>query len=404
MSEPANESSAHSYRPLDGVRVLDVAHLLPGALATRRLADLGADVVKVELIPGAEYLRQLPPGFGDGSITHIVHDHGKRSIALRRDDPESPSRIVELARAADVVVEGSRPGGIARLGLDLAELRRERPGLVVCSITGFGQTGPHASAPAHGLNVDALAGILGTERVEGRPRLRSRPNIGFGVEFGALQAALSVTAAVLCARTTGQGAWLDVSCWDAAVEANRVEMAELAATGTTSLMFAEMGPLYDVYETADGRLMMFCAIEWSFWAKFCGLVERPDLVERWSGGGEVDFGTDTDLAGELTAIIGSTDADTWNRRFLDAELPICEVLTSAQVATHPHQIARGLVTDDHGIPRVRNAVRVVDGPGPGKRLGDHLSAAAPAVGEHTTEILADWLGAAAVPTTEGRSA
>ncbi len=255
-----------SYRPLAGIRVLDISRLYPGALTTQKLADLGADVVKIEEPGRGDYLRTIPPLVDGKGILHLVLDRGKRSVELNLKQREGVDQLLRLVAVTDVLVESARPGRFAGMGIDFAALRERYPRLVVCSVSGFGQTGPMAPAPSHGMNMDALAGDLILSDWKGRKRFVV---LGFslGVELGAANAALGIAAAVFAAKNTGQGVWIDASCWDGAFEIQRLPVASFLAAGV-SLDPRDPRPLYDVYETADNKLVLFCAIE----RKFLGLV------------------------------------------------------------------------------------------------------------------------------------
>ena len=207
--------------PLEGVKVVELAQLLPGPLLGRKLADLGADVVKVEP-PRGDPMRGFPPLVGERSVMFEAVNRCKRSVALDLRTEDDRHRLEMLLDAADVVVEGYRVGALEALGVDLNAARVRRPELVVCSISGFGQDGPLAHLPAHGLNVDFLSAGLAVTGEDGDYRLAT--DVSYGVELGAINGATAVLAALLRARSTGRGAWLDVYCWDASAEAHRLSL------------------------------------------------------------------------------------------------------------------------------------------------------------------------------------
>ena len=378
-----------AYRPLEGVRVLDLSRLIPGALATRKLADLGAEVVKIEEPGRGDYLRTIAPLVDGESVMHRLLNRGKKSVTVDYRTTAGRETIERLAAVAEVVVEVSRPGRLAEFGLDLMQLRERRPEVVVCSITGFGQTGPLADLPSHGMNIDALAGVLTPER-EGRPRMAAGIYNSLGTELGGLNAAIAVMAALLRARATGEGAWIDVSCWDAAVEYGRYRLAYLDATGEEMSDVRELGPLYDLYETADGGLVFLGAIERKFWDNFCRGLGRPDLTARWSSDGDVHFTEDGDLRGELEAVFLTAAAEEWADRFLSWDVPGSRVLTAAEVLASPHLAARGLVwRDGSAIPQIADPVRWIE---TGTRPGDGATPSPP-LGADTDDVLQRWLGA-----------
>jgi crotonobetainyl-CoA:carnitine CoA-transferase CaiB-like acyl-CoA transferase len=375
-----------SFRPLAGIRVLDLCRLYPGALATAKLADLGAEVVKVEEPTRGDYLRTIPPVVEGRGILHLLCDRGKASVALDVRDPADRSRFERLLDAADVVVEASRPGALAEMGVDFGELRRARPHLVLCSLTGFGQDGPLAQVPSHGMNMDALAGVTFLEDCDGRPALATR-GFSLGVELGAVNAALAMAAAVHHARATGEGVWIDVSCWDAAVDATRMPIATLLEA-PEQRRTSGRPPLYDVYAGSDGGLVLFCAIERKFWLRFCEEVGRSDLAEAWSGV-DVDFGA-ADLRGELEAVFATEPAAWWSERFQEWGIPGSAILDLEGVVTHPHFAARGMIERDPGQPllRVANPIRWHDRD---ERAGSGLPPA-PELGADTEAVLDRWVG------------
>jgi crotonobetainyl-CoA:carnitine CoA-transferase CaiB-like acyl-CoA transferase len=381
-------------RPLQDVRVLDLTRLLAGATATRKLADLGAEVVKVEEPGRGDYLRTIPPFVEGEGLMHRVLNRGKKSVALDYRTDAGRATLDRLALAADVLVEVSRPGRLAEFGIDLADLRRRHPALVVCSVSAYGQTGPLASLPAHGMNMDAYAGWVSTDPWNGRRRIASGIFTSVAVELGGLNAAIGILAALLEARSTGRGTWIEVSCWDAAVEATRLRLAHLAATGSDLFDVRELGPLYDVYEAGDGKLLLFGALERKFWERFCAGVERPDLASRWNGGGAVQFEDDGELRRELDAIFTERPAAEWIERFIAWEVPGAEILPPDEVLEHPHFQARHLIDDlrhegpNDPVPSILDPVVCVETqvrPGTG-------APPSPALGEHTDEVMKSWLG------------
>jgi crotonobetainyl-CoA:carnitine CoA-transferase CaiB-like acyl-CoA transferase len=318
-------------------------------------------------------------------VLHVLLDPGKRSIALDLKQPEGVQTFLRLAGAADVLVESARPGRYKDMGIDFAALRRDHPRLVVCSVSGFGQTGPLAPLASHGMNMDALSGTLIMTDWKGRRRFIS---LGFsvGVELGAANAALGIAAAVFGVRTTGEGVWIDASCWDGAVESQRMPIGAHVGGGEP-FGPRDPRPLYDLYETSDGKVVLFCAIERKFWESFCKGVGREDLIERWSGT-DVDFGDASMLREDLEAVFATRTAAEWEQAFFAWDIPGSVILTVGEVLDHPHTAARGLVQPEMpGL--VANPLRWHD---LDERPGDGAPRP-PELGEHTDEVLEQWLGA-----------
>ncbi|HBH42545.1 MAG TPA: hypothetical protein DDW26_11735, partial [Rhizobiales bacterium] len=202
--------------PLTGVRVLDLTRLLPGPFCTMLLADMGADVVKVEEPGGGDYLRWTPPLAGGQSALYNAINRNKRSITLNLKSPAGHDLLLGLAENADVLIEGNRPGVMARLGLGWDALHARNPKLVMCSITGYGQDGPFASRAGHDLNYMATAGALGLNgAIDGPPEPLSVQVADIG--GGGLQPAGAILGALVAVGRGEPGRWIDASMMDGAV-------------------------------------------------------------------------------------------------------------------------------------------------------------------------------------------
>jgi crotonobetainyl-CoA:carnitine CoA-transferase CaiB-like acyl-CoA transferase len=246
-----------SARPLEGIRVLDLTRLLPGAYATLLLADLGADVIKIEDPVGGDSMRSL--SFSPGAPDYFeLLNRNKRSITLNLRSADAVPILDALIPTADVIIDSFRPSAARRLHVDPASLRAKHPRLISVSITGFGREGPLAERPAHDINYQAMAGLL-------RPPALPGPLVG---DIGsAMQAAIAVLAALIDRQKTGAGSAIDISILGAAREWSLFPTtADLA------------GPCYQIYEAADGRWLALGALEPKFWRTFCEGLARPDLV------------------------------------------------------------------------------------------------------------------------------
>lgn len=377
-----------SYLPLAGVRVLDLGILIPPALTGNKLVALGADVVKVENPGRSDRIRAIPPLVDGESAQHVGYNWGKRSICLNLKDEADRETFFALADVADVILENQLPGFWAGIGIDFAALRRARPSLIVCSLTGFGQTGPLANLPSHGLNMDSLADSVVLETRDGEPRVGWSFS-SWGNELGASNAAIAVCAAIAEVRRGGHGAWIDISCWDAAVEAHRTDILLTTRTGEPwDAHERSLGPFYDTYLSKDGRPVLLGALERKFWVNFCAGVGRPDLVDLHTGG-EIEFGEeDASLRRELGGIFATATAAEWDQRFVDWDCPGATVLRTPEIMEHPHFAARELIEGEPGSwPLMRSAIRWHDCD---ERAGSAL-APPPAPGEHQTEVLTEWL-------------
>jgi crotonobetainyl-CoA:carnitine CoA-transferase CaiB-like acyl-CoA transferase len=267
--------------PLDGIRVLDFSRLLPGGFGTGLLADLGAEVVKIEQPGVGDYMRWLDPKIDDESAASWVVDRGKRSLGVDLKSPRGVEVVRRLARTADAVVESFRPGVVDRLGVGYEALRAENPRLVYCSISGYGQDGPLRETAGHDLNYIGRAGLLSiTGAADGRPAI---PGVQVGdLGGGALLGAVGLLAALVRAARTGEGEHVDVSMTDGAFALLSVHLGDYFATGLVpgpERMLLNGGyPCYNVYACADGRYLTVGALEPQFFQALCDGVGRPDLA------------------------------------------------------------------------------------------------------------------------------
>ena len=380
---------------LDGLRVIEVAILAPNMVGMH-LADLGADVVKVEMPGRGDYTHSV--GYlrkGGLSFLHLRWNRGKRSIALDLRTPEGAEVFCDLVRDAEVVLEGMRAGALAKRGLGYERLREINPALVFCATSGFGQTGPFRDLATHGVAYDAYAGLALPERTdEGFPSIPSAYR-DIGTQAGGLYAALGVLAAVTRARATGEGAFIDVAQADAAV-AWSAGTLDAVMSGAMPADDAPRPPAmgeavrYQYYDTADGRTILFQASERHFFVKFCTALGREDLLQGDLG---EEFGEhasgDLVLRRELAAIFATRTQQEWVDFLLEVDVPGAPVHRVVELPEDPNFVARAdIAAHDHPVA------------GPLRLLGTPIKAdaptgamgPAPSTGEHTDEILRDVLG------------
>jgi alpha-methylacyl-CoA racemase len=395
-------------RPLDGVRILDLTRLLPGGFCTLLLADLGADVLKVEDTAGGDYIRWMPPYYGGeaerssgtASAYFLGLNRNKRSLKLNLKHPEGRDVLLRLAEDHDVLVESFRPGVLERLGVGYESLRERNPGLVYCAITGYGQDSPLRDRSGHDTNYLALAGLLGLTGRRGGPPIQSAGQIA-DLGGGGLMAAVGILAALRERERSGEGQLVDISMMDGALSWLAMVVArhfcEGVVPGRGENELAGGILCYFPYETADGQWMSLGALEPKFWKAWCEGVGRPDLVEHQFDHPESEAGDEVAsiflmrTRDEWTAFAGDHDC------CLDPVLALDEALAQEQVA------AREMVVelDQPGIGRVRQ----VGFPIALSRTPASIARDAPALGQHTDEVLAsigydaatiDWLRAEGV--------
>lgn len=289
--------------PLAGIRVLDLSRLLPGPYCTQLLAELGAEVIKVETPLAGDYARMAPPELGFGGIFESVN-RGKRSLAVDYRRPEGRDLLLRLAETADVFLESSRPGQLARRGLGPVEVRDVNPAIVYCSLSGFGQTGPYRDRPAHDIDYLAVSGLLSLLAPSGAPP--SAPGLQLADIAAGMLAATRITSALVARERTGQGCYLDLGVLDAVVGWLRTLGSGISSAGERPGPMSGAYPCYRAYEAADGRWLVVGALEPPFWSAFCRGLGRDDLVARQY---------DPSACADVAALIADRDSSDWLAHF-----------------------------------------------------------------------------------------
>jgi crotonobetainyl-CoA:carnitine CoA-transferase CaiB-like acyl-CoA transferase len=367
-----------SDKPLAGVRVLDLSRLLPGPYCTLVLADLGAEVVKVEDTEGGDYIRAMGP-FVDGESSYFLAlNPGKKSVSLNLKAPAGRGLFLRLAATARVVVESFRPGAVDRLGIGYEAVRAVNPGVVYCSISGYGQDGPDRDLAGHDLDFSARAGILG---LCGRPgQLPTIPPVQIADLSSALFAATGILAALRESDRTGAGRYLDIGMLDSALALMVMPVAEYVAgerAGRGRMPLSGKHPCYNVYRTRDGRDISLAALERKFWEGFCRKVGRDDLLPLQFSERPEDFAL-------FEALFASRTAAEW-REFLAGTDFCCGVVpTIEEVFADPQVAARGLV-----IPSLPSGPRVTRLGHPLRDRSERGRRPCPGHGQHTGEVLGE---------------
>ena len=389
--------SVSATTPLQGVRVIDCSLLAPGATAAH-LADLGAEVIKVEA-PGGDYVRQLTwPIIEGDSLMHHQVSRGKKSLELDLRLPEGVQVFKDLVAVSDVVIEAMRPGALDRRGLGYETLKAINPALVYCCVSGYGMTGPYRDMPAHGLAFDSWAGLVAPAYdEEGYCYIPEHPSVG--MHSAPVYAGMAICAALLRAGSTGQGACLDIGQADGAayidrlrsetwkayerpaseVTGNKTDNYQRRAPGTAGM---REGVRYQYYETSDGHVL-FMASEQEFWKNFCEGVGRPELFETWPGSQYGDHACgNRELQLELRDIFRSRTTAEWMAFGDKYNTALAPVNTPKTLLEDPHFQARfpWLTAKDHVADMLPFPVKFVgeEHPEPG---------VAPKSGEHSREIL-----------------
>ena len=392
--------------PLAGVRVIDSSLLGPGATGMH-LADLGAEVIKVEAPGGGDYVRKMAFPIIDGiSLLHWHVNRGKRSIVLDLRQPTAVETYLALVRESDVVIEAMRPGALERRGLSYERMSAVNPRIVYCHVSGYGLSGPYRDLPSHGYAYDAWAGVARPQvDADGFPYIPAYTTIG--IHAGPLYAALGIVAAVLRARSTGRGCELEVAQSEAAaafnwngIEGDKAhERPEDEVTGNDG--DGKPGPRrpmggetmreavrYQFYRSADG-FVLFMASEQVFWRNFCEAVERLDLFERWPGARVAEHARgNVELRRELAAIFATRTTAQWITFSQQHNVPIAPVNDAHSLAADPQFRERmpWLPHERHGTDLMPSPIRWL-GAGPA------APARAPvAAGADTEAVLREVLG------------
>jgi alpha-methylacyl-CoA racemase len=340
---------------LEGVRVLDLTRLLPGPFASLVLADLGATVDKVEDPDQGDYLRHLPPQIGGSNVAFGMLNRGKRSIVLDLKRPEGRATFERILPTYDVLFEQFRPGVLARLGFPIDALREKHPRLIVCSLTGYGQTGPLAQRSGHDLNYLARSGILGHQGDDRGPQV---PGFQTADVSGGMWSVIGILAALLERAKTGKGRHVDVAMSEGTVPFNVIGLAasmvgQAPARGADQLT-GGIAP-YGIYRTSDDRFMTLAALEPKFWLKFAALFGlHPQLSDLVPGPHQLE------LRASVSAIFRAKTASTWDEVAISHDLPIELVLAPEEVSRDPHLAARGILFTREGdggaVPQFRTPV------------------------------------------------
>lgn len=383
--EPA--AQAPTQGPLVGVTVLDLTRLYPGPLGTMILADMGADVIKIEDVSKPDYMRHYPPYVGDQAAGYLATNRGKRALALKLGDPDGVALLKRLAQKADVLVEGFRPGVMKSLGLGYQDLKAVNPKLIYVSVTGYGQDGPYVKRAGHDLNYIGYAGILDTSGKAGEGP--TPPGVQLAdVAGGAYMSVIGILAALQARTRTDEGQFVDVAMLDGVMPlaslqlAHQGSMPQPPARGEGLLSGGVA--CYGVYETADGKHMALGALEPKFWQAFCALVEKPDWVQRHLQQGDAN----TAMTKDLKALFKSKTRDEWVALVGESDTCLSPVLGLDELDADPQIKHRGLMRDvetPNGNLRIPGAPIKFSGTPNGEGR-----AVAPAHGQDTRAVLSQF--------------
>ncbi len=365
-------------KPLSGIRVLDLTRLLPGPMATLHLADMGADVVKIEDTGAGDYAREMGPLHEGTSVFFRLANRNKRGMRLELKNPKGCEVFLRLAKKADVVVEGFRPGVMARLGLGYDALAAVNPRLVYCSITGYGQDGPYADRAGHDINYIGYAGVgdqIGTEEAPVVPNFQIADLLG-----GALTSVMGILAALIDSKSSGRGRHVDVAMTDAVFAhailplLGNLEHGKAARRGTG--MLGGGLPCYNVYRTRDGRWMAVGALERKFWETLCDILGCQELK-----GMHMVYGEEAKPVRErIAAAFASRTQREWSEVFARADCCVSPILSIDEALANEQLRARKMVATGDGLTQPAFPLKFSE-------FEFGIGRPAPRSGEHTEEIL-----------------
>ncbi|MDB9969701.1 CoA transferase [Porticoccaceae bacterium] len=373
-------------RALENLKILDFTTLVPGPFATMMLADMGAEVLRVESPTRPDMLRSMPP-FADGQSTaHGTLNRNKRSIALDLKNPEALDIAKRLVQDYDIVIEQFRPGVMQRLGLGYEQLREINPKLIYCSVTGYGQTGPYRDRAGHDNNYLSISGLNGySGRSDDRTPIMGMPVAD--IAGGSLHAVIGILAAANQRHISGEGQQIDISMTDAMFSLNALFGSIYLSAGiepTSGSMSLNGGSFYDYYQTSDNRYLSIGSLEPQFFQVLCETLGDDELLKL---GNQQDSAAQQALRAKLDKIIARKTLAQWQEIFKHKEACVEPVLTFAEACEYQDAAQRDMIVD----------VKTPNG-GSQRQVGSalKLSKSAPqygtsgsAIGQHSAEILAD---------------
>lgn len=371
--------------PLNGLKVIELARVLAGPWAGQTLADLGAEVTKVEAPDGDDTRKWGPPFIDKDGDTSAAYFHStnrnKRSVTADFRTEEGRARVIDMARTADVLIENFKVGGLAKYGLDYASLSEINPRLIYCSITGFGQTGPYASRAGYDYVIQGMCGLMSvTGDPSGQPQ---KAGVAVTDIFTGLYSVIAIQAALIQRGITGKGQHIDMALFDTGVAIMANQALNYLASGTAPERIGNahqnLVP-YQVFDCADGWAIIATGNDAQF-QRLCALLNRSDLSEDPAH--ETNAGRIANRDTLIAQINGETSKRTRADLLADCEangIPAGPINDMADVFADPQVQHRGLQADDNGIPLVRPPFRFSD-------AEVALPKAAPGLNEHGSEQL-----------------
>lgn len=367
---------------LNGIRVLDLSRLLPGPYATMLLADMEAEVIKIEEPGTGDYMRHFMPRVNGISVFFLAVNRNKKSVTLNLKKERGKEIFMSLVREADVIFEGFRPGVMDGLGLGYEHVRRVNPGIIYCSLTGYGQNGSYRERAGHDINYLSVSGALGITGVrDAQPVV---PGIQVADLTGGMFSVIGILAALSRKQREGQGTYLDMSMTDGVFSLMSIHLANMMAAGTPArrgdMMLSGALTCYNVYRTRDNGYMALGALEAKFWKNFCSGLNREDLVA-----GHLSRAVEDDpVYREVRDIFLSRTTSEWKKYAEQVDCCLTPVENAENVISGAYARERGMFINvpspgGKSMKQVRNPLVFSDS-------DKREVLPPPALGEHNTEI------------------
>ena len=372
---------------LEGIKVVDLSRLAPGPYASMLLGDLGADVLMVEAPPGTVQGSAGDPGSQEAQDSRRAFNplsRNKRSITVNLKSEEGRAIVHDLAKDADVFLEGFRPGVTERLGVGYETIAAINPRIVYASLSGYGQTGPYVDMVGHDINYISVGGALAMIGRDGQP-LSIPQNVIADFAGGGLMTAFAITSALLSRQNTGRGQYLDMSMSDNVLYLLASQSGGVLGGGSSPIPgmpgLGGGSPHYNVYECADGKYISLGSLEPRFWENLCQISGREDLIEH-----EADTSKHSEFTEHLRTMFKNKDRDTWFQELKDIELCVAPVLNLEEALHDPHQQHRKMTVtvEDENLGSIE---QIGIGPKFSETPGS-VRSTAPQPGKHTDEVLA----------------
>ncbi|MFB5284152.1 CaiB/BaiF CoA transferase family protein [Peribacillus sp. Hz7] len=369
---------------LNGVKVLDLSRLLPGPYCSLIMADYGAEVIKIEEPGQGDYIRWRKPAIEEIGARHLTVNRNKKSIELNLKTEEGKEIFKKMAESADVILESFRPGVMDRLGIGYDEISKINEGIVYCSLTGYGQTGPYRRLPGHDINYIGYSGILGLiGEKDGKPVVPGVQIADLG--GGALMALSGIMMALFHKEKTGKGQYVDVSMLDGAVTWLYAALSDYFASGS----IPERGKtrldghfaFYNVYETKDQKYLSVGASEKKFWKEICELVGKPEWIELHEGPEDIQ----EQLKKDMSELFKQRNQQEWLDLLQTKDTCVGPVYNIDEIFSDSQIIERELFTEmNHPVAGM---IKQIGFPIKFSHTPGKIHSHAPILGEHTEEIL-----------------